>query len=154
MCYQCSCNCIFALSYLAPDGPCDHKFWHPAPGIEELNLILAFCQVPLPQICFNGPTCKRSQFLGGKHFHCKRPSVGVFRSICDISNKSTGKSTLQINFTSIAVFSKETVDNFSARNHFLWSTSLEGPLKLLLLRGCLGRKHSIDADISTFPTAS
>ena len=52
--------------------------------------------MPLPQIWFNGPTCKRSQFLGGKHFHCKRPSVGVFRSICDISNKSTGKSTFTV----------------------------------------------------------
>ena len=68
--------------------------------------------------------------------NCKRPSVGVFRTICDISNKSTGKSTLQFKtplgmIFHCSFFQKDTVENFSARVHlpsghqafFFWAPS-------------------------------
>ena len=58
--------------------------------------------------------------------NCKRRSVGVFRSICDISNKSTGKSTLQFKtplgfeysiIFHCSFFQKTQWNNFCARVH-------------------------------------
>lgn len=100
--------------------------------------------------------------------NCKRPSVGVFRTICDISNKSTGKSTLQfktplgfeysiIMYDFPLQFFQKTQWKISRHEStFLGSPGVFSGAKLLLLRGCLslGPKHSIDSDISTFPTAS
>ena len=100
--------------------------------------------------------------------NCKRPSVGVFRTICDISNKSTGKSTLQFKTPlgfeysivmydfPLQFFQKTQWKNSRHESTFLGSPGVFSGAKLLLLRGCLslGPKHSIDSDISTFPTAS